>query len=535
MSQTLRVLACTSGALASIISLKKVYAKENIKSPELRVWMTGSKYSVPNGSLVDLERPTPICWFSESGVGSWSKITTGPNFGAALSSEGRTYIWAYNRESEAHIPPRLLDSAQKVKDIVATEEYIAILENNGSQVSLYNPVTMERVHTFSCPSNSWLRSNYFVSISAGRQHIALLDSQGQVWTAGDNSYGQCGRPLPKKERSFDRFNFYKENNLHKSFTDFSSITCVSKDASSVVCGGRHTVIVSKDGKSFSFGDDSKIQLGLGDTRSQDVPDYVPHSGMGRLDVELTDMAKLFQNTMPAVKYTFYDRHIRSRVTEMKMGETEEKVLGAILGDNFTILKIGDSGLMMACGENQQGQCGRGLNKQQQTFVPVKLPKNSKPIQVSCGTNHCVASLEDGSIYAWGGNGSGQLGTGNRAPSCPPVVIHKSKIRGPLIQDIITRIGKEPERSQEEIQEFIEERRRDSLKAEAMLTQDSRLPAPPTEPPTEKTESKMKQDLLSAIDRSRAELIMSPEEQSKWEPVSVHASFNNSILVLQQKQ
>jgi alpha-tubulin suppressor-like RCC1 family protein len=539
MSSAVRVLAGTAGITAAFCSANVVYAREQRNGKQSRVWMTGTKYAIPNGSFVDLERPTPISWFSNTGK-TWSEIVTGPHFGAALSTEGQVYVWAYDNEKNAFIPPRLLNSATKINQIVATEEFIVTLSGNGSSMSVYDPSTLERMGTVSCPSFSWFKSNRFVSVSAGRRHIALVDKGGRIWTAGDNSDGQCGRELPKNRKNFDRFNFFEEpKDEKKQPVDWEgTFACVWGDsdktipAKDVACGGDHTVIVTADGKSFAFGDDSKIQLGLGDTRSQDVPDYVPHSGMGRLDAEVTDMSKLFQQTMPAVKYTFYDRHLRWRPTEMKIPKPEgEDVRGVVLGDDFTVLKVGDSGLMLACGQNQFGQCGRGLNKQQQTFAPVKLPRAVKPAQVSCGSSHCIASLEDGSIYAWGANTHGQIGTGNRAAACPPVIIHKSKIRGPLVADILTEIGREPHRSKEEIEEFIGERKRDALKSESMLTREMRLPEPPNAPV--ERESAIKQDLLVAIDKTRTELGMTPEEQEMWNPTLVHASYYSSVIVMEK--
>ena len=522
MSGAARLVGGTALGLASVAFMKRAYAKEKSNHLESKVWMTGSKYAIPNGSLVDLDRPTPIDWFSETGK-SWTKITTGPYFGSALSSDGLTYVWAYDRQNKVHMGPKVLSSVKRVKDITASEDYIVVLEENGYTVSFFDPVTFACISKISCPSSSWLSANKFVSVSAGRRHIALLDSSGCVWTAGDNSEGQCGKELEKKLKNFDRFNFYEEQKSDKkSSLDWTLHSLYpNHKAVSVVCGGNHTVIITDEGKALSFGDDSKIQLGLGDTRSQDVPDYVPHSGMGQLDADVTNMAKLFHQTMPAVKYTFYDRHLRWKPTEMKV---EGEISGAILGEDFSVLKIGDSGLMLACGQNQFGQCGRGLNKQQQTFAPVKLPRAVKSREVSCGSSHCIASLEDGSIYAWGANSVGQLGTGNRAATCPPVPIHRSKIRGPLVTDIITKIGKEPERTKEEIEEFLEERHRDS---------NLRLPQAPTQPVDKEKQSTIKRDLLNAIDKSRAELMMTPEEQEKWTPRTVHASYENSIIVMEK--
>jgi alpha-tubulin suppressor-like RCC1 family protein len=492
--------------------------------------MTGTKFAVPNGSLVDLDRPTPISWFTESGL-SWKKITTGPHFGSAMTHD-RVFVWAYDRKSGSNLPPREV-VMKEVVDVASTEEFAIVATRNA--VHVLDPITLQVVSTLTLPqTSSWGilgRKHRFVSVSAGRKHIALLDDLGRVWTAGDNSDGQCGRAL--KQKKVNRFDHYRTE-ADEAYTFENTLACIwnSGPAVQVVCGGSHTVLITPEGKSYSFGDDSKIQLGLGDTRSQDMPDYVPHSGMGTLDPEVADMSRLFQPRLPAVKYTFYDRHFRWKPTEMKV--PQEGVKEAILGDNFTVLRVGDSGLLMACGENQHGQCGRGLNMQQQTFAPVKLPKHVRPVKVACGLSHCVASLEDGSVYTWGGNSAGQLGLGNRAPTCPPAVVHRSTIRGPLIRDIITRIGKESTACKEELKEFMTERKRDAIRAESMLEPDSTLPMPPSSPASEEG-SRMKQQLLAAIDKSRAQLMMSPEEQRKWTPVDVHASFNNTVIVMERSE
>ena len=102
-----------------------------------------------------------------------------------------------------------------------------------------------------------------------------------------------------------------------------------------------------------------------------------------------------------------------------------------------------------------------------------------------------------------------------------------------MEDIITRIGQAPETSAEEIQEFLEERERDSIKVDKMLTKAMTIPQPP--PESVDRVSKIKQLLLDAIDRSRAELMMNAEEQSKWAPVFVNAGYNNTVIVLKQTE
>lgn len=513
-----------------------------------RVWMTGSKFSIPNGCLVDLDRPTPIAWFTETSQ-QWSKIVSGPFFGGALAPEG-LFCWGYDAASDKYIAPFRVDAHKSLKssniqDIACSASLVFVLTKDG-RIHTFDPISQS--HTVlpvpsTASSSSWFKSRRtvtFKSIAVGDNHLLAIDKYGNVWSAGSNENGQCGVDTVNKAKQ-TRFMFeaQEEETAIKSPTnvDFSTFHKVYDaetfgKAELVTAGGSHSVIRSVSGALFSFGDDSKIQLGLGDTRSQESPDYVPHSGMANMDG--SNGAVKFSETSPAVKYTFYESHIRSKPTGMKIPEKfADSFSEVFLGDNFTILKSSVSGMMICCGENRFGQCGRGFNKQQQTFSPVKLPREIKPIHVSCGSSHCVASLEDGSVYSWGNNSRGQLGTGSRAPMCPPAPIHRSKVRGFLTEDIITKIGRGV--SKEEMEEFLSERRTDKISSERMLEQGKKLPDPLSlKPERDLSTSNLKSQLLVAIDESRENHMMNESDQTKWKPVFVHAGFDNSIIVMEQE-
>lgn len=522
-------VAVSSVVLGATSSM--AYAKEPPAALP-RVWMMGSKFAIPNGSLIDLDRPTPIKWFHETGL-RWRRIVTGPFFGCAVSDDGKVYVWSYDQAKREFVPPRLLKDVNGI-DASVSEDRVFVVTRKGA-VEMFDPITCMEERKFDVKGSFFsLRSSKFVSVSAGRRHVTLLDNQGRVWTAGDNNYGQCARQM-KKSKNFNRFNYIEET---APCNDWDTLTCVYDSpegdvAVSAHSGGRHSIIIAKSGKFLAFGDDSKIQLGLGDTRSQDAPDYVPHSGMGRLDSETDVQSRMFQQFSPAVKYTFYDRHFRNKITEMKLPPSSAAYTAAVLGDDFSILLAGSEGRMICCGENRFGQCGRGFNKQQQTFSSVKLPRNVKPVQISCGTSHCLAALEDGSVHVWGENSHGQLGVGSRAPQCPPVVVHRSKLRGPLLQDILTQIGRDQD--PRIIEEFLTERRKTDTPFG--LNSDRTFPYVVASENQEKhptRDSALKEQILAALELGRAKLMMPEEEQTKFLPILVSASFNNSVLVMQQQ-
>jgi len=77
------------------------------------------------------------------------------------------------------------------------------------------------------------------------------------------------------------------------------------------------------------------------------------------------------------------------------------------------------------GRNDQGQLGDGTNVDRLTPAPIPNfpPAGSSVTSISAGANHTVATVSDGmssSVYAWGNNGSGQLGDGTFTNRNTPV-------------------------------------------------------------------------------------------------------------------
>ncbi len=81
----------------------------------------------------------------------------------------------------------------------------------------------------------------------------------------------------------------------------------------------------------------------------------------------------------------------------------------------------------AWGDNEYGNLGDGTFAQQSTAVNV----GSNVTQVAAGDNHSLAVISDGSVWSWGANTSGQLGTGSTQSSASPQLV--SGISGTVTQ------------------------------------------------------------------------------------------------------
>jgi alpha-tubulin suppressor-like RCC1 family protein len=81
----------------------------------------------------------------------------------------------------------------------------------------------------------------------------------------------------------------------------------------------------------------------------------------------------------------------------------------------------------AWGDNEYGNLGDGTYVQRATAVNV----GSNVTQVAAGDDHSLAVISDGSVWSWGSNTSGQLGTGSTQSSASPQLV--SGISGTVTQ------------------------------------------------------------------------------------------------------
>jgi alpha-tubulin suppressor-like RCC1 family protein len=200
----------------------------------------------------------------------------------------------------------------------------------------------------------------------------------------------------------------------------------------VFCGGNFSAAITEDGSLYTWGSNSDGQLGIGSNDTQTLPTKVDlPSPSPVIDVAcgFYHMLALTKNNILWVWGHNIHHELGLGVREEPIRESSKpirsplkKVARIWAGSSFSLAQTLD-GTLYAWGWNYHGACA--LSTRDDAPTPTRLPLPSPLVDLAVGGNHALALLEDGALYGWGYNYDYQLGLGDKATRMTP-----TKIIGP---------------------------------------------------------------------------------------------------------
>jgi alpha-tubulin suppressor-like RCC1 family protein len=186
-------------------------------------------------------------------------------------------------------------------------------------------------------------------------------------------------------------------------------------------------IVTKNDKTYAFGENSENLLGFGHYRIVNEIQIVEEL----CDQQIIDFANglfhcIARNSSGKV-YCWGCNEWGLLGIGSQDDSYHKPKLNQCLNNEFVIdIKCGDRhslvltnyGEVYAWGENNIGQIGNGCNSDQLIPIKVKGFQNERVVMISCGWGHSMA-LTERHVYSWGRNDYGQLGIGNTLNSNEP--------------------------------------------------------------------------------------------------------------------
>lgn len=193
-------------------------------------------------------------------------------------------------------------------------------------------------------------------------------------------------------------------------------------ANHVAVGGDHGCALDTSGHTYCWGDNTYGQLGDGSTQQASLPRPIVADPGVQLAAGLDFSCVLTsQGTVQCWGHNNYgqlgdgsslDRSSPDDVTGLAY-------IAAISAGAYHACALHVGGQVICWGNNTYGELGRGgIGGFSTAADPV--PGLYGVVALSLGYNHSCALKDDGSVWCWGRNADGQLGTGGNADSATPV-------------------------------------------------------------------------------------------------------------------
>ncbi|MDN4071386.1 S-layer homology domain-containing protein [Paenibacillus vini] len=195
----------------------------------------------------------------------------------------------------------------------------------------------------------------------------------------------------------------------------------------LVAGYYHTVALASEGQVYSWGGNDRGQLGNGMSNNRNTPGIVTDldqimeidSGV-RSSMALRADGTVWtwgmnENGQLGIG-TFVNTAVPTKVTALE--GTRITAISGRLG--YHSMALAEDGTVWTWGENDSGELGDGTKTLRN--VPVQVQGLDQVAAIAAGGYYSLALKEDGTVWAWGTNQNGELGDGTFADKLLPVQV-----------------------------------------------------------------------------------------------------------------
>jgi alpha-tubulin suppressor-like RCC1 family protein len=297
------------------------------------------------------------------------------------------------------------------------------------------------------------------SVAAGTTHSFVVTSDGKLWAAGWNYYGQLGLDNTSIQNLFqlvtilgltsgvkivsiaagDLYSLALDSNgqiwatRNNSFQPVT-ISALSLNANivSIKTGVYHSLALDSNGQIWAMGQNDDGQLGLGSTNSQSSFQPVTIASLAPT-AKIVSIAAGYEHSLALDSDGKLWATGSNFVGELGFGNPDwgtheslfksvtisglplgAKIISIAAGDLYS-LALDSNGKLWATGWNHRGQLGLGNTTNQSKFQPVTisgLTSGARIVYIAAGGDHAFALTSDGKLWATGYNEYGQLGLGD---------------------------------------------------------------------------------------------------------------------------
>jgi alpha-tubulin suppressor-like RCC1 family protein len=311
--------------------------------------------TVGNGS--ETANPTPALVTLPAASGPVVQTAAGARFTLALSASDQLYAFGSNRYGQLGVA-------------------------SGSGAPGANPAPM----LLTLPG----AVGRVAALAAGSTHSLVLTSTGELYTFGENQFGQLGRAANSGTENANRV------------PERISLPGASGQAVQIAAGAEQSLALTSTGQLYAFGGNRYGELGSAANAGTTIPDPTPAPV-----------------ALPGAS---------GQVVQIAAGVEQS-------------LALTSTGQLYAFGGNRYGELGRAAGAEtpvpNPTPAPVSLPASAGPVKsIAAGGFHSLALTASGLIYAFGRNTDGQLGSaagaGGETANATPLAVSLPGANGPAV-------------------------------------------------------------------------------------------------------
>jgi alpha-tubulin suppressor-like RCC1 family protein len=251
------------------------------------------------------------------------------------------------------------------------------------------------------------------TIAGGEVHSLVTKTDGTLWTFGSNSFGELG-----------------------TSTNVGAInptpTQVMTEVSAVAAGGEHSMVLKTDGTLWTFGNNDSGQLGSTTNSGTANPNPTPIQVMTGVSAVAAGRSHSMVLKTDGTLWTFGNNFYGALGTTINSSipnpnPTPTQVMTGVSavaagGEHSMVLKT--DGTLWTFGNNGSGQLGTSTNVRASNPTPTQVMTGVSAM--AAGQDFSLALKTDGTLWTFGRNNKGQLGTetnaGTETPTSTPTLI-----------------------------------------------------------------------------------------------------------------
>ncbi len=313
-----------------------------------QLWSCGrnNQGQLGNGNNVNQSSPVQV-----GSNDNWVLVSAGRNYSIGIRADGTLWAWGVNNVGQL---------------------------GDGTLTSRNAPVQIGT-------DNSW------VSISVGQEHSVALKSNGTLWAWGGNTGGRLG---------------------NGTTTNQSSPIQIGTDSNwkSITAGYSNTLAIKSDGTLWAWGFNANGVVGNGTTTNALSPVQV---GSDNKWLKVTSKNQVLALKTNGELWAWG----LNNAGQIGDGTTTTRLSPVLIGSAYTHIQTGGSysmalkeGKLYAWGSNSIGQFGNGTNTNSTT--PLQITSNTNYVYIESGWNSSYCLKASGELMTTGDNTYGQLGLGN---------------------------------------------------------------------------------------------------------------------------